>query len=96
MNINIADEQSQSCSEYVCCFFGYGFLSVILTSTRYDFNTLIDHILVRLSNDGIRAGVLDYVITDYYMMFLCFGSKESHCGKNNVCTTSDKKIVDSN
>lgn len=47
ININIADLNNQSCSEYVRCFLSCGFSSLIHTPTRYDpngSNTLIDHI----------------------------------------------------
>lgn len=70
ININIADQHSQSCSEYVRCCLGCGFSSVIRTPTRYDSNTFIDHILVSLPTDDITAGVLDYATTDHYPIFL--------------------------
>lgn len=76
ININLLDIDSKTPADYIACFSGFGYESLIQHPTRCTFlgpETLLDHAISNIS-PAPASGVVSVDITDHYPIFLTFSA----------------------
>lgn len=89
ININLSDELNPSCVDYINCFLGFGYESLVSIPTRCVFSsngTIIDHILSNFIPQE-DCGVFEFSPTDHYPIFFrinCHIKKQNKTFYKNV------------